>query len=244
MAKKYHKVLMLCLVTIVFCGFFTTACISQSSRKPTDQELVAEVEKRTLGERIQYNGNGEFISLDRNLSFTAEFKGGEDSVFHEYSYQLTSLPGKDDYAGAVMRYWDPEIEKIIQKHGFNEYKIGNATPVNERGRYFAIFIDEDVYSEALSEVNSFIADLKEISAKEDKFHTTPYKMDFTIKIYTAIPGEDKCIYPRDYSKKIDHTMSDSDCKVENWNPNKMEKTSHEWDISNEVWDYDVYIRIR
>ena len=34
----------------------------------------------------------------------------------------------------------------------------------------------------------------------------------------SLPDEDKCIYPRDYSKEIDYTMSDSECKVENGIP--------------------------
>ena len=227
-------------------------CFSSTQpQPPTDQELVKEVEGLTHGERIQYNGNGEFISLDRDLSFTATFQMQQDSMngvpvpsgYKSYSYRLSALPGRDDYAAAVMKYWDFEVEKLIEKYGFSDYGFSEDTPDNENGRYFNIFIDEDGFEEAIPDVDNFILDLKQISQKEEQFHTSPYNMKILVNIYYAVPGTDKCVYPRLCHQEIVHTMNDDKCRVENWDTSYFER-KFEDDITTQCRPCYSYVRIR
>lgn len=183
----------LCLLTGCFRFPFSTG---QSTQATGEAELVSAVENLACGENVEYLGNGQFSSLDRDLVFNEKWitwyeNGGSFSKMTiqrteldsncSKDYETVADAGKDNYMTAIILYWSDDINDYMNGHGFDSAQM-------ERSRREAvccemsveIYLSKDLSPEKIKEINAFLVELRDICIREDEYHDQHFDMRFYV----------------------------------------------------------------
>ena len=197
---------------IIACAVMLSGCLSllipQRPEYPSDEVFEQEVTDLVCGENIENLGDGNFSSLDRDLEFTEKWLLSESSGMYgtvtywvldsEHAASVGSVfyEGGINYYTAVAVYWNDYILESLNKYSFDSadcsldgvrlYKIGRGLVRDVR-----IFISPDITSEQKAEIESFLADLRDICIAEKEFHTSTFEFQFSVDVFYMDDGSNK-----------------------------------------------------
>ncbi len=198
-------------VTIV-CAVVLSGCLFQFLPRepdyPSDEVFEQEVAELVCGENIKALGDGNFSSLDRDLEFTEKWLlSGSSGMYGTVTYWVLDsehagsvgsvfYDGDANYYTAVAAYWNDYILESLNKYSFDSadcsldgvrlYKIGRGLVRDVR-----IFISPDITSEQKAEIESFLADLRDICIAEKEFHTSTFEFQFSVDVFYMDDGSNK-----------------------------------------------------
>jgi len=185
----------------LFTGCFNSIT-SKPLEKPSEEQLVAQVEELTCGEAIEYLGGGNFSSSVRNLEFAEQWGmtysnnglSGRVGTWVLDSKNVTlsgsvAESGNTNYLTAVTRYWNNDIRDCLNRHGFDVAELGEdeVRIYNECVRTVCICIPRDISESDKTEINSFLSQLRDICISEAGFHTGDFDFGFFIRVFFTDP---------------------------------------------------------